>query len=213
MDASRTYAYARLNANRRDTQSLRQKKHMKTKHLEDLYSWKQISKLQQVFLFNRHNDFVPIPIYAPNGGVSVQYSRDEHYEWSGKKTPYYAKRLWEEVRKELTSIEKDYLAFDIVSASECFNTIQFRNSEKVHKYCDEFMRLLKTFADDGKVKCAIGRAPARPYPWDTSQRYEEYIISDDAEFIPSFTLDLKFYNSVPEYSEEERSGKVFHKTD
>lgn len=180
---------------------------MRVKHLDDLYTWEQIRKLQLVYDFNPHNDFIPIALYSPDGAYTSHFGgKDEYYEWYGKRTPYCAKRLWERVRKELSGLETEALAYDVVEASECFNTIRFRDQAKVRSYRDEFMRLLEAFANDGELKSAIGRAPARPYPWDVSERYEEVIIPDDAEFKPFQSHDPKFDDSIPDYAESDFPG-------
>ena len=156
---------------------------MRVKHLDELYTWKQIRKLQMIHEFNQHNGFVPVAIVAPGGGRESHFcGEDDHYEWHGKQSPYYAKRLWEVARRRLADMEAEALAFDIVEASECFNTIRFKNPARVREYCAEFKRLMRKFADDGEVACAIGRAPARCHPWDTAKRLEEVIIPDDAEY-------------------------------
>lgn len=175
---------------------------MRVKHLDELYTWKQIRKLQIIHRFNRHNGFVPLAIYAPDGGCESHYGgSDDHYGWYGKQSPYYAKRLWESARKMLADTEAEVLAFDIVDASECFNTIRFKNPDRVRQYCTEFKRLMQKLAVDGNVKCAIGRATARRHPWDTSKRLEEVIISDDAEYKPNVSHDPKFDNTIPDYHE------------
>jgi hypothetical protein len=92
---------------------------MKVKHLDELYTWRQIRKLQRIYKFNRHNGFLPIAIYSSSGEESYYSSRGDCYEWLGKQTPYYARMLWETARKRLLEFEGDALAFDIVEASEC----------------------------------------------------------------------------------------------
>ena len=175
---------------------------MRVKHLDELYTWKQIRKLQIIHRFNRYNGFVPLAIYAPDGGCESHYGgSDDHYGWYGKQSPYYAMRLWESARKMLADTEAEALAFDIVDASECFNTIRFKNPDLVRKYCTEFKRLMQKLAGDGDIKCAIGRAPARHHPWDTSKRLEEVIIPDDAEYKPNVSHDPKFDNTIPDYRE------------
>ena len=157
---------------------------MKVKHLDELYSWKQIRKLQLVRDFNPHNGFVPVALYAPGGGqeslLSFAGDREDRYEWYGKQSSYCAKRLWETVRKRLSGTEADSLAFDVVEASECFNTIRFKDPDKARAYCVEFKRLLKALADNGEIKCAIGRVLERRHPWDPLKPYAEIVISDDA---------------------------------
>ncbi len=152
---------------------------MRVKHLDDLYSWKQIRKLQAVHEINSRPDFVPVAVYAPGGGAEFRFcnKRDGKLcEWSGENGPYYAKRLWEEARKTLADVEAAALAFDVVEASECFNTIRFKNPEKAQSYRAEFWRLLKSFAESGVVKNAIGHLPERPYPWDVEMRYQECVV-------------------------------------
>jgi hypothetical protein len=167
-----------------------------------LYTWKQIRKLQLIYRFNQHNDFVPIAIYAPSGGCESHYGgSNDYYGWYGKQSPYYARMLWESARKRLANEESEALAFDIVEASECFNTIRFRKPDKVREYCAEFRRIMRSLAENGEVKCAIGRAPARPHPWDSLKRLEEVIISDNAEYKPNVSHDPKFDNTIPEYRE------------
>ena len=175
---------------------------MRVKHLDDLYTWRQIRMLQLIHDFSRYNGFIPIAMYAPGGGRESHYGgRDEHFGWYGKQSPYYAKRLWEAVRKELRKAEYESLAFDVVGASECFNTIRFRNPEKAQGYVAEFRRLLKAFADEGKVKSSIGRAPVRQHPWNPEMRYEEVIVADDAEYTPNRSHAPQFDNTIPDYSE------------
>lgn len=172
---------------------------MRVKHLDDLYTWKQIRKLQLIHMNSRYNGFVPIAICAPGGGYESRYS--DYYEWYGKQGVYYARRLWESARVLLADVEAEALAFDIVEASECFNTIRFRNPSKVRDYCIEFKRLMMRLAAEGNIKCAIGRVPARPHPWDSKKRIEEVIIADDAEYRPFVGHDPKFDNSIPDYQE------------
>lgn len=175
---------------------------MKVKHLDELYTWRQIRKLQLIHGFNQHNGFLPIAIYAPNGGHESHYGgSDEYYGWYGKQSSYYARMLWETARKSLIDEEPEALAFDIVEASECFNTIRFRKPDKVREYCSEFRRIMCSLADSGEVKSAIGRAPARPHPWDSLKRLEEVIISDNAEYKPYISHDPKFDNTIPKYRE------------
>lgn len=175
---------------------------MKVKHLDELYSWKQIRRLELIHGFNYHNGFVPIAIYAPGGGCeSYIGGSNDYYEWYGKQSPYYARMLWESARKRLADVEAEALAFDIVEASECFNTIRFKNPDRVRKYCAEFRHLVRSLADNGEVKCAIGRAPSRPHPWVTSKRLEEVIIPDDARYEPKVSHSSKFDNTVPAYHE------------
>lgn len=172
---------------------------MRVKHLDELYTWKQIRELQWVHDFNPHNGFVPIALYAPGEGHISNYG--DRCEWYGKRTAYCAKQLWEIVRKELADVERDALAFDIVEASECFNTIRFRDKAKVQNYLSSFKDLLRRYADSGKLKSAIGRAPARPYPWEPSKPYEEVIIADDAEYKP-----FESHNSILDYAEFDFPG-------
>ena len=175
---------------------------MKVKHLDELYSWKQIRKLQLIHRFNQHNGFVPIAIYAPAGGCESHYGgSDDYYGWYGKQSPYYARMLWESARKRLADAEAEVLAFDIVEASECFNTIRFRAPDKARDYCAEFRRLMRSLADKGEVKCALGRASVRPHPWDTLKRLEEVIIPDDAHYEPNVSHSPKFDNTIPDYHE------------
>ena len=175
---------------------------MKVKHLDELYTWRQIRKLQLIHSFNQHNGFVPVAIYAPDGGCESHYGgSDDYYGWYGKQSPYYARMLWESARRKLADAEAEALAFDIVEASECFNTIRFKAPDRARDYCAEFRRLMRSLADKGEVKCAIGRAPARPHPWDTLKRLEEVIIPDDAIYQPNVSHDPKFDNTIPEYSE------------
>lgn len=175
---------------------------MKVKHLDELYTWRQIRKLQLIHRFNQHNGFLPIAIYAPNGGRESHYGGSgEYYGWYGKQSSYYARMLWETARKSLIDEEPEALAFDIVEASECFNTIRFKAPDRARDYCAEFKRIVRSLADNGEVKCAIGRAPARPHPWDSTKRLEEVIISDDAEYKPFVSHDPKFDNTIPEYRE------------
>ena len=175
---------------------------MKVKHLDELYTWRQIRKLQLIHRFNQHNGFVPVAIYAPDGGCELHYGgSDDYYGWYGKQSPYYARMLWESARRKLSDAEAEALAFDIVEASECFNTIRFKAPDRARDYCAEFRRLMRSLADKGDVKCAIGRAPARPHPWDTLKRLEEVIIPDDAIYQPNVSHDPKFDNTIPEYSE------------
>ena len=175
---------------------------MRVKHIDDLYTWKQIRKLQSIHGFNLHNGFVPVAIYTPDGGHESHYGgSDDYYSWYGRREPYYARRLWEAARNALTGTEADALAFDIVEASECFNTIRFKHPEKARVYCAEFRRTMQRLADNGEVKCAIGRAPVRRHPWDAAKRLEEVIISDDAEYTPNVSHDPKYDNTIPEYRE------------
>lgn len=46
---------------------------MKVKHLDELYTWRQIHKLQRVYDFNPHNGFIPVALYAPGGGHTSHY--------------------------------------------------------------------------------------------------------------------------------------------
>ena len=182
---------------------------MRVKHLDELYTWKQIRKLQLVHDFNHHNGFVPIALYAPGAGYTSHYGGTEDwYGWYGNQTAYCAKILWEKVRLELADLERDALAFDIVPASECFNTIRFKNPDKARSYRDIFMEKLREFADGGKLKSAIGRVPARPYPWDTSKRYEEVIISDDAAYRPGISHESRYDNTIPDYVQSEFPGWI-----
>ncbi len=175
---------------------------MRVKHLDELYTWKQIRKLKIIHSFNKHNAFVPIAIYAPGGGRESHYGgSDDYYEWYGKQTTYYAKRLWETARKMLSNIETKALAFDIVDASECFNTIRFKDPDRVRKYCAEFKCLMQSLARSGDVRCAIGRAPVRSHPWDRLKRLQEVIIPDDAEYKPHICHTSKFDNSISVYLE------------
>ena len=176
---------------------------MKVKHLDDLYAWEQIRKLRDIDGFNPNNGFVPVAVCAPGGGRTFHYGgKDDWYGWYGKKTPFCAKRLWEEVRKELSRFERDALAYDVVEASECFNTIRFRDQTKARTYRDEFMRLLEQYANDGRMKSAVGRQPARPYPWDVAKRYEEVVIRDDDEYMPY----TSYNQDIPPYSESAFPG-------
>ncbi len=175
---------------------------MRVKHLDELYTWKQIRKLQLIHSNNQHNGFVPISIYAPDGGCESHYGgSDDHYGWYGKQGPYYARLLWEAARKTLAGAEAEALAFDIVERSECFNTIRFKSTGRAHDYCAEFKCLMQKFAEDGEIKCAIGRAPVRSHPWDSTKRLEEVIIPDDAEYKPFVSHDPKFDNTIPDYHE------------
>ena len=175
---------------------------MKVKHLDELYSWKQIRKFQLVRDFNPHNGFVPVALYAPGGGHESHFGGgDDRYEWYGKQSPYYAKILWETVRERLSGTVADSLAFDVVEASECFNTIRFKDPDKARAYCVEFKRLLKALADSGEIKCAIGRVSGRRYPWDPLEPYAEIVIADDAEYKPYRSHDPKFDNSIADYRE------------
>ncbi len=177
---------------------------MRVEHLDELYTWKQIRKLQRVHDFNPHNGFVPIALYAPGEGQTSNYS--DHCEWYGKRTAYCAKRLWEFVRKELAEAERDAMSFDIVEASECFNTVKFKDKTKVQNYLRSFKDLLRRYADSGKLKSAIGRAPARPYPWEPSKRYEEVIIDDDAEYRPGWSHSPQHDKSILDYAEFDFPG-------
>ncbi len=180
---------------------------MKVNHLDDLYTWKQIRKLQLVHDFNQHNGFLPIALFAPGEGYTSHFGgEDDYYEWRGKQTAYCAKRLWETVRRELAEIEQEALAFDIVEASECFNTIRFKRPDKVQEYCRSFMELARRYANNGSLKSAIGRAPARPYPWVPDKRYEEVIIGDDADSPPLMGYNIDSDKSIPEYAESDFPG-------
>ena len=175
---------------------------MKVRHLDELYTWKQIRKLQSIHWFSQHNGFVPVAIYAQDGGCESHYGgSNDYYGWYGKQSAYYARMLWESARRRLADVEAEALAFDIVEASECFNTIRFKAPDRARDYCAEFKRLMRSLADNGDVKCAIGRAPARPHPWDSTKRLEEVIISDDAEYTPNVSHDPKYDNTIPEYRE------------
>ena len=100
---------------------------MKVRHLDELYTWKQIRKLQSIHWFSQHNGFVPVAIYAPDGGCESHYGgSNDYYGWYGKQSAYYARMLWESARRRLADVESEALAFDIVEASECFNTIRFK---------------------------------------------------------------------------------------
>lgn len=101
----------------------------------------------------------------------------------------------------VADIEADALAFDIVEASECFNTIRFKDPDKARKYCAEFKHLMRSLADTGEVKCALGHVPARPHPWDTSKRLEEVIIPDDAKYEPNISHSSKLANTISDYQE------------
>jgi hypothetical protein len=184
---------------------------MKVKHLDELYTWQQIRKLQRIYKFNRHNGFVPIAIYSSSGEESYYSSRGDYYEWFGKQTPYYARMLWETARKRLLEFEGDALAFDIVEASECFNTIRFRAPDKVRKYCAEFRRIMRSLADNGEVKCVIGSLPPRPHPWDTSRQIVENVIPDEKDIYENmFCEDLSDCQEtiplIPEYQETVSPG-------
>ncbi len=180
---------------------------MKVKHLDELYTWKQIRRLQLVYDFNPHNGFIPVALCAPGEGHTSHYGgSDDHYEWYGKRTAYCAKRLWEVVRKELADVERDALAFDIVEASECFNTVRFRDKTKVQNYLRSFKDSLRRYADSGKLKSAIGRAPARPYPWEPAKRYEEVIIDDDADYRPGRSHSPQHDKSILDYVEFDFPG-------
>lgn len=151
---------------------------MRVKYLQELYTWKQIRKLELIHRFDVVNGTVPIRIYVPHGAGEAHHLYQEGYQWKGTQRAYYAKRLWEAVRKQLMALEPEALAFDIVEASECFNTIRFRNQEKARHYCDEFKRLLQQTAEAKVLKSAIGKAPVRPHPVDPSQTYQEIIYQD-----------------------------------
>lgn len=151
---------------------------MRVKYLQELYTWKQIRKLELIHRFDVVNGTVPIRIYVPHGAGEAHHLYQEGYQWKGTQRAYYAKRLWEAVRKQLMALEPEALAFDIVEASECFNTIRFRNQEKACHYCDEFKRLLQQTAASKILKSAIGKAPVRPHPYDSSQTYQEIIYQD-----------------------------------
>jgi hypothetical protein len=51
---------------------------MKVKHLDELYTWRQIRKLQRIYTFNRHNGFVPIAIYSSSGEESDSFGDCPH---------------------------------------------------------------------------------------------------------------------------------------
>jgi hypothetical protein len=170
------------------------------KRLDELYSWKQIRKLQTIHDFNRHNGFVPVAIYAPYGGHESCFGGvDDHYEWYGKKTPYFARRLWEAARIRLADKEAEALEFNVVEMSESFNTIQFKRPQLVRDYCDEFRKLMKQFADDGMVECYVGRLPPRNHPWNSGKWLKEVVILDDAEYKPFVSHSAEFDSSIPEY--------------
>ena len=178
---------------------------MRVKHLDDLYTWEQIKKLRLVHRFNPDNGFVPVALYAPGEGRTTHYGggdQPDSYEWEGTQSSYCAKILWEKVRLELAGRELDSLACDIVEASECFNTIRFKNPGKAQAYRDEFVKLLREFADGGKLKSAIGRVPARPYPWDYSKRYQEQIVPGDIEYaefeFPGWSAVEKYFIELTE---------------
>ena len=107
---------------------------MRVKHLDELYTWEQVRKLQKVHAINPRHDFVPVAVYVTGVGAG------------------FAMRLWEEARKALSDVEAESLAFDVVEASECFNTIRFKNPEKAQTYRAEFRRRLKSLAESGAVK-------------------------------------------------------------
>ena len=158
---------------------------MRVKHLDELYSWKQIRKLDVIHEFNPNQDFIPIAIYAPRAGCTSHYGGgDEYYEWYGRRKAHYAKQLWEMARIQLATQEKKALAFEIVEASECFNTLRFKYPTLKQSYCTTFKQCLESLANEGRIKSALGRLPIRPYPWSKTKRYEEIVIADDAEYNP-----------------------------
>lgn len=63
---------------------------MRVKHLDELYTWKQIRRLQIIHGFNQHQGFVPLAVCAPGGGRESHFGgSDDYYEWYGKQSPYY----------------------------------------------------------------------------------------------------------------------------
>lgn len=156
---------------------------MRVKHLDEIYTWSQIRKMQRVYDANPHNDFVPIALYAP-GKAHESRCSDGRYEWYGRIKPYYAKRIWERARRDLAPTESHALAYEVVPASECFNTIRFLNVAAYREYVSKFWELLKFYANSGTYKCFVGKLPTREYPWEAGIPYEEYVISDDEDYRP-----------------------------
>lgn len=170
---------------------------MRVKNLDELYSWKQIRKLQSIYSFNRHNSFVPVAICSSSGDSESYYCKEpDCYEWFGHRTSYYARMLWEAARKRLFEVESEMLAFDIVEASECFNTIRFRSPDKVREYCAEFIRIMRSLAGGSEVRCAIGELPKRMHPWDCTRQLREIVIPDEKSF-----CDYAFDEDIPECQE------------
>lgn len=97
--------------------------------------------------------------------------------------------------------EAEALAFEIVEASECFNTLRFKRPDRAHAYCVEFKRLLRALAESGEIKSAIGRVPRRPYPWDEQYPYEEIVLADDCEHQPYAWQRPGFEAVIPDYQE------------
>lgn len=158
---------------------------MRVKHIDDLYTWEQINKLTCIFRFNHHNGYVPIAVYALHEGCTAHYSgKPDHYGWYGRRKAYYAKRVWEQTRMLLRHMESSATAYEIVQASECFNTIRFSNKAKNAEYTKLFWETLESVANSGTIKVFVGRLPKRPYPWDPSESYEEIVIDDNDDYKP-----------------------------
>ncbi len=155
---------------------------MRVKHICDLYDWKRIRMLRNVWQVNRHHGFVPVAVYAPNGGDNLHCcGNDGHHEHCGRVGPHYAKRLWEEARRRLEGREAEALAFDVVEASECFNTIRFRNRSEACAYSAEFWRLLREIADSGESVRICNPVPSST--WKDVEKFFVDLSEDDLAFL------------------------------
>ena len=134
---------------------------MRVKHLDELYTWEQVRKLQKVHAINPRHAFVPVAVYVTGVGAG------------------FAMRLWEEARKELADVEAEALAFDVVEASECFNTIRFKNPKKAQSYRAEFRRRLKSLAESGAVK----NDAESPRSWSDVEKCFVDLTEDELAFL------------------------------
>ena len=134
---------------------------MRVKHLDELYTWEQVRKLQKVHAINPRHDFVPVAVYVTGVGAG------------------FAMHLWEEARKALSDVEAESLAFDVVEASECFNTIRFKNPEKAQAYRAEFWRRLKSLVESGLTK----NVAESPRSWSDVEKCFVDLTEDELAFL------------------------------
>ena len=160
---------------------------MRVKHLDEIYTWKQIRQLQYIYSANPLCGMVPIAIHAPRMAREAHvYSLDkpDTYEWYGRTKAHYARQIWDRARLDLREQEAHALAYEIIPVSECFCSIRFVNRAAYRAYTDKFWELLESYANSSKFKCVVGRLPAREHPWKPGIRYEEYVLSDEDEYSP-----------------------------
>lgn len=158
---------------------------MKVKHIDNLYTWEQIDKLSNVNDSNPRNDYISVSLYTPCEGYMAHCGGEpDYYSWYGRKRAFYAKRVWEQARLQLQDLEAESTAFEIVPASECFNTIRFINPIKNSEYTKRFWATLESVANSKTISCYVGRMHTRPYPWDLAKLEEELVIEDDVPYEP-----------------------------